>query len=396
MDSVDIMSNANSLLRATKRLERASKWKESTQRIICNRLREIWKLRQTLKEGTYNPLPGTEFRLNEHGRIRLIKALRPRDLCVQHSLCDSVLFPRLRRYLIHDNGASQKGKGISFTRRRFEQHLRRFFREHGRDGYILLIDFRKFFDNIEHEKLVKAILRKIPEERLGKLFHALLKPYEIDVSWSEDPDIIDKVFSALDYQSVPREKKTGKRFMRKSLGIGAPISQISGVFFPTRIDTYCKHVLQVKDYDIYMDDRAILHQSKEFLFGLLDEFEKQAQSIGLHINRRKTQIVKISHGFTFLKTKYTLTETGKIVREIPCDVVIQQRRKMKKLAAFVVKGEMTVKQFKEQYQSWRGDKKRYNVTGTLRSMDTLYRRLEKWIRMKSKPLSKRKNRESAT
>ena len=205
-------------------------------------------------------------------------------------------------------------------------------------------------------------------------------PYRIDVSFSDDPDIMNKVFSALDYQSIPESMKTGKRFMPKSLGIGAPISQISGVFFPTRIDTYCKHVLRLKYYDVYMDDRAVIHQSKEFLRKLLDDIDAIARSMGLHINRRKTQITKISHGFTFLKTKYIVTETGKIVQKIPRDVVVRQRRKMKKLAAFVAKGEMTAGQFKEQYQSWRGDKKRYNVTKTLRTLDTQNRRLEKWIR----------------
>ena len=84
------------------------------------------------------------------------------------------------------------------------------------------------------------------------------------------------------------------------------------------------------------------------------------------------------------------------MREIPGDVVIRERRKMKKLAAFVVRGEMSVQQFKEQYQSWRGDKKRYSAAKTLRSMDTLYRRLEKWIRTKNRPLSRKKNNESAT
>jgi hypothetical protein len=380
MDAIDTMSDANNLLHAVERLDKASGWKASTQKIFCNRLRTIRKLQQDLRSGNYTPLKGTSFCLREHGRLRLIKALRPVDLCAQHSLCDSVLFPQLQKYLIHDNGASQKGKGIAFTRKRFKQHLMSFIRKHGRDGYILLIDFRKFFDNIEHEKLIAAILDKIPEERLGNLFRSLLLPYRIDVSFSDDPDIIHKVFSALDYQSIPESMKTGERFMPKSLGIGAPISQISGVFFPTRIDTYCKHVLRLKYYDVYMDDRAVMHQSKEFLRKLLDDIDAIAHSMGLHINRRKTQITKISHGFTFLKTKYIVTETGKIVQKIPRDVVVRQRRKMKKLAVFVSKGEMTASQFKEQYQSWRGDKKRYNVTKTLRTLDTQNRRLEKWIR----------------
>ena len=170
MDAIDTMSDANNLLHAVERLDKASGWKASTQKIFCNRLRTIRKLQQDLRSGNYTPLKGTSFCLREHGRLRLIKALRPVDLCAQHSLCDSVLFPQLQKYLIHDNGASQKGKGIAFTRKRFKQHLMSFIRKYGRDGYILLIDFRKFFDNIEHEKLIAAILDKIPDALQDRRF----------------------------------------------------------------------------------------------------------------------------------------------------------------------------------------------------------------------------------
>ena len=382
MDVTDEITDANNLAAAVRRAVKASGWKESTQKFQCNLLHNIRKLQTEVRNGAYKQSQGTEFRLNENGHIRMIKALCTKDLILQHSLVENVLVPRLRPFLIHDNGASLKGKGISFTRRRFEEHLRRFYREYGLDGYVLKIDFRKFFDNIRHDKLIAAITAKIPDERFKAFLQGLMKSYEIDVSYSEDENIIDEVFNSLEYAKIDRRLLTGKRFMAKSMGIGSPLSQIAGIFFPATIDNYVKSVCRVKFYDVYMDDRIIIHRDKNFLWELLAEIKRQAEGLGLFVNERKTQIVKLSHGFTFLKTRYILTETGKIIRKVPRDVVIRQRRKMKKLAVFAANGELTVEQFKEQYLSWRGDKRRYNAHETLKHMDGLYRRLLKWITQK--------------
>ena len=166
--------------------------------------------------------------------------------------------------------------------------------------------------------------------------------------------------------------------------IAAPIAQIAGIYLPTPIDTYCKTVKGVHCYDAYMDDRIIIHPSKAYLRELLAEIRQIAERLGIHINERKTQIVKLTHGFTFLKTKYVLTETGKIIRRIPRDVVVRQRRKMKKLAQFALEGKMALEAFCTQYKGWRGDKTRYHAHRTLISMDKLYRRLRQWITTQSK------------
>ena len=205
---------------------------------------------------------------------------------------------------------------------------------------------------------------------------------------------MDKPFNSLEYAKLPPEIFTGKRYIKKSLGIGSPVSQIAGIFLPTTIDTYCKTVKGLHCYDAYMDDRVIIHPDKEYLWRLLGEIKEMAAKLGIFIHTDKTQIIKLSHGFTFLKTKYHLTPTGRIIRKIPRDVVTRQRRKMKKLAAFVVEGKLSFNAFVNQYKGWRGDKKRYNAFQTLQNMDKLYRRLKTWIRKPIPSPSKGKTRPS--
>ena len=369
--------DADAFIRGTCRLERSSGWKQSAQRFLLNRLTEVSNLQKDVLTGTYQPDQGGKFRIHENGHERIIHAMTPRDAVLQHVLTDEVLIPALRRYLIYDNGASLKGKGISFTRRRFEEHLRWHYRRYGTDGYILLIDFRKYFDNIRHDTALRLVAEKIPDSIIISILQKIFKTYEVDVSYTNNKDIEKEVFNSLEYQHISKELLTGRRYMRKSISIGSQISQIIGVFYPTLIDNYCKTVKGIRCYDAYMDDRIIIHPDKEYLKRLLKEIETIAGQLGITINKKKTQIVKISHGFTWLKTRYILTDTGKIIRKIPRDAVKRERRRIKKIKQLVETGELTEKQAWVQYKLWRGDKKWYHAHRTLRDMDKLYKELMK-------------------
>lgn len=84
--------------------------------------------------------------------------------------------------------------------------------------------------------------------------------------------------------------------------------------------------------------------------------------------------VRLSHGFTWLKTRYLITSTGKIIKKIPRDVTKRERRKLKRLGEKVRNGEMTIEDYTNQYRSWRGDKRKYNAFHTLTNMDLYARR----------------------
>lgn len=364
--------DADAFIRGTGRLDRSSGWKQSAQRFLLNRLTEISILQKAVQDGVYQPDKGGKFRIRENGHERIIHAMTPRDAVLQHVLADEILIPTLRRYLIYDNGASLKGKGISFTRRRFEEHLRWHYRRYGTDGYILLIDFRKYFDNIRHDNALRLVGEKIHDDMVMDIMRRIFKTYEVDISYSDDKDIERKVFNSLEYQRIDKDLLIGRRYMRKSISIGSQISQIIGVFYPTLIDTYCKTVKRIHCYDAYMDDRIIIHPNKNFLRCLLKDIEQIAGSLGIFINHRKTQIIKLSHGFTWLKTRYILTNTGKIIRKLPRDAIRREKRRIKKIMQLVEAGKMTEEQARMQYKSWRGDKKRYHAHRTLRNMDKLF------------------------
>lgn len=331
----------NNLYEAYKNCCRGVDWKESVQKYQLYALANITTLRQSLIDGTYRQKPFFEFELNERGKQRHIKSMHISDRVLQRALCDYVLLPELSKYLIHDNGASVNGKGISFTRRRLKQHLSEYYRKHGNKGYVLLIDFSKYFDNIPHEILIRKIAEKIHDEKVMALTSYLI----------------------------------GTFGGGKGVGIGSQISQVAGIFYPTELDQFCKTVKACRYYGRYMDDTYIIHFDKNFLIKLLADYRTIADRLGIIINNRKTQIMKLEKGSTFLQMKYRITSTGKLL-VIPCPKSItRERQKLKKLYGLYEFGIMKRDEIKNQYKSWRGNIIHYNAYKSIRNTDALYNKL---------------------
>lgn len=161
-------------------------------------------------------------------------------------------------------------------------------------------------------------------------------------------------FNKLEYRNIPKEQLTGEKWMEKSVNIGDQLSQVIGIYYPYRIDNYVKYVRSQKYYGRYMDDWYIMNPSKEELLDLLDNIRKIAQELGIHINEKKTRIVRISSTYKFLQVKYTLTKDGKIIKRINPERVTTMRRKLKKLAVKVHNGEIPYDGVENMFRGWMG------------------------------------------
>lgn len=344
-----------------------------------NLLHNILITKRELENGTYEQKPFNEFVLNERGKTRNIKAFDISDRVVQRCFCDNVLTPELLKYCIYDNGASIKGKGESFTRDRLIVHLSKYYRHnHSNDGYVLKIDFSKFFDNIDHKKLFDIVLPKLQDERSRELFVYMINSFNVDVSYLSDEEyenLDNVVFNSLEYDAIKDKKLDGSKIMERSVGIGGQPSQHCGLIYPGRIDTYFKCVKGIKYYGRYMDDIYIIHHDKTYLRELLGELEVLCKEYGIFLNRKKTQIMKLSRGFTFMNVRYILTETGHIVKIPSKKTFTRMRRKLKKLAIKVRNGEVAYKNVEDMYASWRGNMKRFDCYKSLQSIDKLYNEL---------------------
>lgn len=336
------ITDMNILYQSFQKCKMGVDWKASIQRYEANLLPNLIKLRRSLIEGTYKPDRFIEFDVNERGKTRHIKSPSIRDRVLQRAICDYVLEPALYPKLIYDNGASVKGKGVEFTRKRLDKHLRDYYREYGNKGYILVGDFSKFFESIPHDKLIESLKKHIKDEKMMDLLEMII------CSFSDDG---------------------------KGLGIGSQISQICGIYYPTPLDIYFTSVMGCGKYARHMDDFYAISNDKEYLKGLLNGVEEIIEELGMKLNKKKTHICRIDKGFIFLKQYIFITESGRIVHK-PCKSnFVRERRKLKAFKRKLDNKEITLGEIIFTYKSWRNCQVKYDCKKSIHSMDKLFEQL---------------------
>ena len=378
-DNYNNVTDADNLFAAFKAARRGCTWKSQVQKYSMDFLFNLRELQIELENGSYKDGEKRKFILRERGKTRLIRASIFKDRIVRHSLCDNVLVPVLKPYLIYDNCASLKGRGVTMARNRLKVHLHRFYRKYkSNEGYILLMDFSSYYDNIRHDKLLAAVEKHIKDKRVLALLKQILAGFRPDVSFLSDAEataLYNGKYKALDFKDVPRKLKTGEKYIDKSMDIGDQSSQIASVFFPTPIDNLIKIVEGEPFYARYMDDSYIISRSKERLKYLFGRIKKIAAELGIIINERKTRIVKISRTFRYMQNKYFLTATGRVVERVNPQRITAMRRKMKRLKKTLKAGRIQLADIERMYSSWRGNYYKIMSKAQRLNIDNAYRKL---------------------
>lgn len=328
------------LYKSYKKCRRNVSWKASTQKYISQAPINIYQTMIQLQNGNFRSDGFYEFDIYERGKCRHIRSVNIKERIVQRCLCDYALVPVLESTLIYDNGASRKNKGYHFAMKRMIRHLQYHYRKYGNDGYVLLFDFHQFFDSISHELVKNLVTRYFDDENMKEL-----------------------IFHFIDM------------FGDRGLGLGSQISQTLALAATNKIDHYIKEQLRIKGYGRYMDDGYIIHPSKEFLAECLNDIRKICNELGIVLNEKKTQIVKLSHGFTWLKARIYLTETGKVIKKIYKQSVTRARRKIKKLHQLYKNEIITLADVHGGIQSWLAYASNFDAFYTSQNMVKLYKQL---------------------
>lgn len=392
------IADADNLYEAYKASRKGSQWKTQVQRFRWNIGTELYRLQQELedlyrgREEAYKPMPYARFLVSERGKTRAITALSMRDRVVKHVLNDLYLIPHIRPKLIYDNGASMKGKGISFTRKRLLAHLQSFYRETGsNDGYIMTMDFSGYYDNLDHGR-VKEIVRKYETDPFAlQLVDQAVDSYKVDVSYMTDEEYEaakTAKFSTVEYRKEHLNENRGMRYLHKSMSIGDQTSQIVAIAFATSIDKLVTIVCGCRYYARYMDDLYIIGRTKEELTGIFARIHQEAKALRLLVNPKKTKIIRLSSTFTFLQFRYKLRDNGHVVIRINPKTLTRMRRKLKKLRCLVENGEARATKVEEMFRSWIGNYWKYMSRKQYIGITALYRSLygnglDTWLRSRS-------------
>lgn len=338
--TLERIADMDALYDAAMKSRRGVSWKASVQGYCLHVLGNVYKARQDLLNGEDIRRGFHEFDLIERGKLRHISSVHFSERVVHKSLSQNALVPAIMPTLTAGNSANMKGRGVDYAIARLKNQLARHYRRHGTDGYVLLVDFSDYFARIDHDAAKRLVMKALDDERLVALTNSLI-------------DACGDV----------------------GLGLGSEPNQILAVALPSPIDHWAEEMAGLEATGRYMDDSYYIDMSKDKLKLVLACIEILCDDLGITINKKKTRIVKLSRGFRFLKKRFYYGPTGKVVVRPSREAITRERRKLKAMRRMLDRGEITLRQINQSYQSWRGGMLRLDAHETVLSMDRLYKEL---------------------
>lgn len=293
-------------------------WKPTIKSFTLNQLERTLSMEKKLKDGTW-----------KNGKPKPIKIYYPkprdglsipyRDRIYQRSINDNVLYPTMTRSFIYDNAACQTGKGTDFARDRLALALHNHAMKYGTDGWVMQIDIHGYYPSMNHNYIKSIFRNKLDTDIYRMVAGVLDDQYDGDVGYSP----------------------------------GSQMVQIAGISALNRIDHMCKEELHMKNYQRYMDDSNDFGIDKEKEERCLQRIISEYKKIGFSINPKKTHIIPLKDGFYFLGYYWKVTESAKVIMTPDSRSIKHERKKLRRMAEKVKRGEKTREKADECYQSWR-------------------------------------------
>lgn len=317
-------------------------WKPSVKQYIANLPLETLRMHDALANRTWKNGRPREI-IIQYPKKRDGLSIRFPDRVYQRSINDNVLYPEMVKHFVVGNCACQKNKGTDFARMLLKKYLWNFYSHYGNNGYILQIDIKGYYPNMRHDKVKECFGRYIPSDTLKAVTDVLDQQYSGDIGYNP----------------------------------GSQMVQIAGISLLNDIDHFIKERLRRKWYIRYMDDFLVLGKTDKELQNILEEIKMKLSELGFSVSPKKTTIKPLSAGFRFLGFDYYLTRTGKVIMTVDPASVKHERKKLYRLVAKAMKGEISIEKADECYSSWRAHAQHGNSYQLLAKLDEYYNSLKR-------------------
>ena len=216
-------------------------------------------LRQELITHTYKPRPCRHFEIwcTAGQKTREISAPNFRDLIAQFVVYNAI-YPTFERTFIFDSYGCRRYKGSHRAANRVQD----FIRHSSKNSYYLQLDIKKYYYNIDHAILQKALERVIV-----------------------DKDIVSLIMLFVSDRAI-------------GINVGSLIAQLLGLIYLNRFDHYIKRVLSIKRYVRYVDDMVLIGYSRLHCYSLFSIITTWLKT-KLCLSLSHWKIEKLVHGINF-------------------------------------------------------------------------------------------------
>ncbi len=315
--------------------------KTKNKRKICNFEiylgSNIQNLLNTLKNKNWKHHGYNIFIIKEP-KYRIIMSETLNDKIINHLVSNYVLDPLIEPLLINSNVATRKNKGTSYGLYLAKKYINK-LKENYEDIYVLKIDIKKYFYNIDHTILLNKLRKIIKDDDLYKMVFKIVKSSDnnkinddiksLKIKLQKfliNSKIADKKIHLQNISDLPLYKKG------KGLPIGNLSSQILAIYYLNDVDHFIKEKLKIKYFIRYMDDFIIFSHDRYYLKYCLTHIINEIKKLKLQINA-KTNIYNLKHGVGFLGYRFILKNKKLIIR-INNETKRRIKRKIKNLKIY--------------------------------------------------------------
>ena len=303
----------DNIIKMTDRVLSKVKNKERREKFLLYYSEHIINIKNRLESKNINLGKYNIFLITDP-KFRVIMSQSIEDKTINHLIAEYLLVRVFNNKYIDSMCATRINKGSGYTTRLMKKYLNEIKLKYNK-FYILKLDIKKYFYNIDHNILKRILKDNIKDkDALNILFKVIdstndnyineriVKLKEGRINHLSNKKLINETLDIPLYE------------YDKGCGIGDQTSQAFGLIYLNEICHFIKEELHIKYFINYMDDFVIIHHDKEYLKYCLDVIrDKLFYEYKLELNR-KTRIYNISEGVEFLGYRYMLKNNKVIIK----------------------------------------------------------------------------------
>ena len=303
----------NNIIMMTNKVLSKVKNKERKEKFLLYYSEHIINIKNRLESKNLNLGKYNIFLITDP-KCRVIMSQCIEDKIINHLIAEYLLVRVFENKYIDSMCATRVGRGSGYAIKLMKKYLNE-IKLNNKKFYILKLDIKKYFYNIDHDILKRILSDNIKDEdALNVLFKVIDSTNEEYVN----KRIIRLKNNRVEYlrndKLIYETKSVPLYEYNKGCGIGDQTSQAFGLIYLNEICHYIKEELHIKYFINYMDDFIIIHHNKDYLVFCMEVIkDKLSDDYKLEINK-KTRIYNMKEGIEFLGYRFIINNNKVIMK----------------------------------------------------------------------------------
>ena len=293
-------------------------------------------------------------------KCRIIMAQEIEDKIVNHLVAQYILVNVFENKYTNSMCATRKNKGTLYGIKLLKKYINDLKKKH-KEFYVLKLDIKKYFYNIDHQILKNILSKKIKDKDALNILYSIIDStnnnyvnIDIDrlkkkrIAYLEKSNLINKEHLIDETKSVPLYE------YGRGVALGNQTSQAFGLIYLYEFNHYLREKLHLKYSINYMDDFVIMHHDKEYLKKCLIKIVNILKSdYKLDINIKKTKVNNIKNGIDFLGYRF-LIKNSKLILKLRNHTKKKFKNKIKRINIMYEKKIIDKHEYKILTSSYKG------------------------------------------